>query len=225
MQPVSMRAGEVGVLCAERVAETARLVATAMHGDAAYAFLIPDPGARPAGLAEFFRARLGMHVAHRCSYLREGDDGAVTATVTLRPPGGVSAPVATLVRAVVPFALRHGVGVVRRLAYLSATYERLEREAAGGRPYWHVHMMAVRADLQGRGIGRALFADALAAAPRAGAPIVLTTHEARNVAFYERAGFRVTAEETLRPPRATPYQVWSMRRDPPEAREGGEARR
>jgi predicted N-acetyltransferase YhbS len=74
-------------------------------------------------------------------------------------------------------------------------------------------MMAVAPELQGKGIGGALLESVLRRAARDPAPIVLTTHKAINVRFYQRAGFRVTHEERVAPAGAAPYAVWCMRRD------------
>jgi hypothetical protein len=44
-------------------------------------------------------------------------------------------------------------------------------------------------------------------------PVVLTTHQPINVRFYERAGFHVAHQESLRLPGAPAYRVWGMRRE------------
>ena len=205
--------GAAVALSSQRVAQTARLVASALHDDPAYAFLLPEQ-ARPAGLEGFFRGHLGTHVPHRCSYVREDAAGDVTATVTLRPPGGMSISAPTLIRALAPFALAHGLGVLRRLSQLKNQYEHLERRAAKGTRYWHVHMMAVRPELQGKGIGGALLEEVLATTDGSAEPIVLTTHKEINVRFYQRAGFLVACKETVRLGGAEPHLVWCMRRMP-----------
>ena len=75
-------------------------------------------------------------------------------------------------------------------------YEDLEARAAGDDPYHHVHMMAVRPELQGQGIGGALLRDVLRDVD-ASAPVVLTTHKPENVVFYRRADFEVVHEGRL----------------------------
>lgn len=200
-------------LTRERVGETARLLATALHDDPAYAFVFPS-GSKPAALEGFFRRHLGNHVPHRCSFARLDAAGAVAGTVTLRPPGGVPVSTFTLLRGFVPFALKHSLGVLQRLTHLGKHYEELERQAAKSRRYWHVHMMAVRPDLQGRGVGGPLLDDVLSTTDGSADPLVLTTHKEINVRFYERGGFYVASEETVRLPGVEPYLVWCMRRDP-----------
>lgn len=196
-----------------QVAEAAGLLASALHDDPAYAFVFPS-SMRAGVLEEFFRRHLSNHVPHRCSFVRAGTRGQVESTVTLRPPGGVQLSRFTLLRAFVPFALGHGTRVLGRMSQLQHQYEAYERRAVDGKPYWHVHMMGVLPELQGKGIGGALLDDVLATTRGTREPIVLTTHKEINVRFYRRAGFEVAFEEEVPLPASQPYRVWCMRRDP-----------
>ena len=194
---------------------TSRMLADAFEVDPAYRYLIPDAAARPSGLEDFFARNLRVHLPFRCSHAAfEG--GRLVGTVTLRPVGGVHVSSLTLLRhGLLPLLLRHGREAVRRLVWLKRTYDALEHELAAGQPYRHVHMMAVSPQMQGRGVGGELLTQVLGDARPSGtspAPsTVLTTHLPRNLVFYRRAGFEVTLERTLHPPRAEPYTVWGMR--------------
>lgn len=197
------------------LAATACLLARALEDDPAYAYLLPDLAQRACGLADFFTQNLRAHLAHDCTRVVRDPSGAPCATVTLRPPGGIHISMATMIRrGLLPFALAHGAGAVRRLSWLKRTYDGLEQSAARGGVHRHVHMMAVRPELQGRGEGGRLLAHVLAATDASGpeAPTVLTTHRERNVVFYRRAGFEVVDERWLYPPGGTAYVVWSMTR-------------
>jgi ribosomal protein S18 acetylase RimI-like enzyme len=213
---MSQQASQVGgatPLSREQVAQAARLLAEALHDDPAYAFVFPS-GSRPGALAEFFRRHLSNHVPHRCAFARAGTRGDVEATVTLRPPGGVPVSRFALWRAFVPFAFAHGFDVLGRLSRVQHHYEALEQRAAPGGRYWHVHMMGVRPDLQGKGIGGALLDDVLATTRGSALPVVLTTHKEINVRFYRRAGFEVAFEEDVPLPASRAFRVWCMRRAP-----------
>lgn len=194
----------------------AALLADSFRDDAAYRYLLRAEADPTPGLARFFERNLRTHLPYRCTYVARDRSGALLATVTARPPGGVPISAATMVRrGVIPFMFAHGPSAVKRLVWLKDTYDALEQRAAGHAVHWHVHMMAVRRDAQGRGIGSAVLRDVLERSEQAGThPIVLTTHLPENVAFYRRARFEVTAEQALAPPGARPYTVWSMRRDP-----------
>ncbi|HVU04534.1 MAG TPA: GNAT family N-acetyltransferase [Polyangiaceae bacterium] len=192
----------------------APMLARAFEVDAAYRYLMPDPSTRLAGLTAFFAGNLRTHLPHACTRVSLDEHGP-SATVTLRPPGGVPISTLTMIRhGLLPFAFAHGPSAVKRLLWLKDTYDALEAEAAGGRPHWYVHMMAVRPDRQGRGLGSRLLERMLreTADARTPAQTVLTTHLRENIVFYERAGFELTDERTLEPPGGAPYTVWSMKR-------------
>jgi GNAT superfamily N-acetyltransferase len=211
-----MTAEPANPLSRDLLLPTASVLAEALADDPAYAFVFPDATRRRASLERFFSLHLSNHVPHGCTFVRgpcEVDaEGPVTATVTVRPPGGIKVSKVRQARSIAQFTLGAGPAALRRLLRIARIYEALERSAAGGKPYVHVHMMAVAPRLQGRGIGAALLSEALGRCASAQAPVVLTTHKAANVRFYERAGFRV-AEEHRIAPGGRDYTVWAMRRD------------
>ena len=194
----------------------ANLLAHAMVDDPAYAYLMPDLATRHRGLADYFARSLRTYVPHRCTYLAL-DDNVACGTVTVRPPGGIHISTLTMIRrGLLPFAREHGVGAVRRLFALKDVYDGIEARLSQGQPHWYVHMMAVDPSKQGHGMGSALLASALAATADARGtaplPVLLTTHNERNVAFYCRTGFEVIHEQDVSLDGAAPYRVWGMRR-------------
>lgn len=78
-------------------------------------------------------------------------------------------------------------------------------------PVWFLATVGVAPDAQGQGLGGVVVAAGLEAADRAGHPAFLETSSERNVRFYERLGFTVTAEVEL--PDDGP-RTWCMRRQP-----------
>ncbi|MET9548904.1 GNAT family N-acetyltransferase [Streptomyces sp. NPDC006627] len=79
------------------------------------------------------------------------------------------------------------------------------------RPVWFLATVGVDPAAQGQGLGSAVLRPGLEAADRAGCPAFLETSSERNVAFYERLGFAVTAEVAL--PDDGP-RTWCMLREP-----------
>lgn len=201
------------------VGATATLLAEALDDDPAYRFLFPRAENRRAGLEDFFGRNLRAHLPYRCTHV--GVVGAaVVATVTMRPPDGVSTSLLTMIRrGLLPFAFANGFRSVQRLLVLKKTYDALETRLARGDRHWLVHMMAVSPVRQGTGLGSRLLdfiLDTTVDARTRGAapPAVLTTHKRRNVVFYERAGFEVDDVQDVSMMGAAPYPVWSMRRRP-----------
>jgi ribosomal protein S18 acetylase RimI-like enzyme len=201
-------------LDAPRVQAAATILADAMDDDPAYRYLMPNAGTRTAGLRDYFARSLRTYLPHRCTYVSL--DGDVNGTVTLRPPGGIDISTLTMIRrGLLPFAVAHGMTSVRRLFTLKDAYDRIEARLSGGRPHWYVHMMAIDPRQQGRGMGGALLADVLSATANAhdtGHPVLLTTHNERNVAFYRKAGFEIVERHDVALDGARPYPVWGMRR-------------
>src|SRR4029453_1719673 len=66
-----------------------------------------------------------------------------------------------------------------------------------GERHWHLGPIGVHPELQGRGIGKALLAAFLDMADARGTPAYLETDVDRNVALYERFGFKVIDQEAI----------------------------
>jgi GNAT superfamily N-acetyltransferase len=125
-------------------------------------------------------------------------------------------------RGLLPFALTHGPGAVRRLLAVKEKYDAIEARSARGERHWFVHMLGVDPTRQGKGLGSRLLACILdrtvdARTTRGYLPAILTTHRERNVLFYERAGFEVIGVEDVSMLGEGPYPVWTMRRRPRSA--------
>ena len=79
------------------------------------------------------------------------------------------------------------------------------------RPSWFLATIGVRRDRQKAGLGAAVLAPGLAEADRTGHDAYLETADEKNVRFYARFGFEVTAEADL--PGGGP-RTWCMTRRP-----------
>ncbi|MFF2964095.1 GNAT family N-acetyltransferase [Streptomyces sp. NPDC057963] len=78
-------------------------------------------------------------------------------------------------------------------------------------PGWFLETVGTAPEAQGQGLGSAVLLPGLEEAEHAGCPAFLETSSERNVAFYERLGFKVTADVQL--PDNGP-RTWCMRKDP-----------
>ncbi|ASO21870.1 ribosomal protein S18 acetylase RimI-like enzyme [Actinoalloteichus hoggarensis] len=78
-------------------------------------------------------------------------------------------------------------------------------------PAWFLGTVGVHPDSQGRGLGTAVLRPGIEAAEAAGVTAFLETSTERNVAFYRRLGFVVTADVAL--PDGGP-RTWCMARAP-----------
>ena len=78
--------------------------------------------------------------------------------------------------------------------------------------HWYLAVLGVAPGSQGRGFGSHLMAPVLERCDREGTPAYLETDTERNVALYERHGFRVTERFTM--PGGDEPPVWLMWRDP-----------
>lgn len=86
----------------------------------------------------------------------------------------------------------------------------LEEAHPKGEPYWYLQVLAVRHDLQGRGLGSRMLTACAAQADAAGQPAVLETSKRANRRLYERFGFRVVETNVI----DSSPELWTMRRDP-----------
>lgn len=78
-------------------------------------------------------------------------------------------------------------------------------------PGWFLETVATAPEAQGKGLGNAVLIPGIQEAERAGCPVFLETSSDANVRFYERLGFKVTADVHL--PDDGP-RTRCMRRDP-----------
>lgn len=180
---------------------TAALLAAAFADNPCYAWMHPRAATRDRDLVAFFTRNLSWRSGLGLSWVacRAGEP---VGTLSLEPPGGVNRPLADGVRHwFVPTARDQGLLCMARILQAESMFRRAYRELVGEDRYVHVHAVAVRPDLQGRGVGAALLAASRATlfelAARERVPVVLSTQRAQNLPFYARAGFSCWGERVL----------------------------
>lgn len=174
------------------------MLARAFHDDPVSVWSQPGARLRPRRIRHFFDARLRTLVPHELSWTTDDLAGAAL----WAPPDAWEPPPGELLRALpstfgrrMPFSLAGAVMVESRHP----------RET-----HLYLSVIGVEPSRQGAGLGSRLLTPGLELCDREGVPAYLETATERNVAFYERHGFRVTGE--LRLPRGP--LMWLMWREP-----------
>ncbi|HZZ88768.1 MAG TPA: GNAT family N-acetyltransferase [Caulobacteraceae bacterium] len=98
-----------------------------------------------------------------------------------------------------------------RFGRMMAIRADMDRHHPMDRPHAYLWFLGVAPAAQGRGVGSALLRAANARLDAARMPAYLETGTRRNVALYQRHGFRVLSEHKARPDAPT---MWSMWREP-----------
>ncbi|WP_130799261.1 GNAT family N-acetyltransferase [Streptomyces otsuchiensis] len=153
---------------------------------------------RVRGLQRIFLEDVGMRYG-RVWVAGGGDAVAVWTTPEADPSPGFAAAAPLLSEL-----------VGDRAAAFAAAEEAMEPHRPT-RPTWFLATVGVRPAVHGRGLGTSVLLPGLRAAREAGLPAFLETSAERNVRFYRRLGFEVTAEVEL--PGGGP-KTWCMLRTP-----------
>jgi hypothetical protein len=195
---------EVIRLREEQLPEAALVLAHAFHDDPAWVWVIPDPVRRAALLPWLFRMGFDVTAADVWT-----TNGSVRGVARWLPPGSATTHIGATLRALVTTPLRLRDATPRFLAYGRAV-ESLRAHVAPG-PHWYLAGIGVEPMEQRHGVGGSLLRPGLDGSTRDGVPAVLLTNSERNLSFYSRHGFEVTAEGST--PDRGPH-AWAMVRNP-----------
>ena len=173
----------------------------AFDDDPLTTWLFPNADARRRRLPTFFRALLRASLPFGEVYTTED----ARCAAIWNPPG--TFPLGWFQDARLGLTTTRLVGLrittcARGLMYFASHHPR-ER-------HWYLQMLGTDPDWQGRGAGSAIMAPVLERCDDEHERVYLESSKERNIPFYERHGFHVTAE--IRVP-AGPV-VWAMWRDP-----------
>jgi ribosomal protein S18 acetylase RimI-like enzyme len=173
-------------------------------------FMRADSG-RDAARHAFFRLLIGQEGLARGRIDRPAGGGAAAAWMPFGALGPIS--LGDELRALPTMLRASGLARFGRLMALRAD---LDRHHPMDRPHAYLWFLGVAPAAQGRGVGSALLRAANARHDAAGLPAYLETGTARNVALYQRHGFRVISEHRAR---ADAPAMWSMWREPQSGRQ------
>lgn len=110
-------------------------------------------------------------------------------------------------------------GLTRALRFLRVDQEMRSRHPTY--PHWYLWFLGVEPELQGKGLGSELLRSLSARADTAGVPCYLETDKQSSVRLYEKNGYGVLSEETLR---SADVKLWFMRRPESGAAAGATSR-
>jgi ribosomal protein S18 acetylase RimI-like enzyme len=204
---------EIRTLRLDEVPAAVEMLARAFHDDPGALIIEPDPGPRPIALGALFApvVRQAVPLGHVAAAV--GADGRIVGVATFLPPGHDTASEAELVAAGLPDAEAAVPAAAERMGPMVAFLEAQHVAAISG-PHWRLEFFGVEPSLQGSGVGNDLIVTGHTAADAAGERTYLETFTTRNVAWYERRGYRVVIEGIVP---GTDVPVWGLIREPSRA--------
>ncbi|HEY0839005.1 MAG TPA: GNAT family N-acetyltransferase [Vulgatibacter sp.] len=192
-----------------RVQTIASSMARAFASEPNFEFVLPDPARRAAVLPWIF-GRSVAALAGRLgeAFTTEAGEGGAFWIAPGRKVGALDAIRAGMLE--VPF--RMGLGGASRFARLGARIDGM-RLARVPQPHWYLMALGVDPSRQRLGVGGALLRPILDRADQTGVACYLETFAERNLAFYERHGFEVCAQDAV----PDGPRFWGMIRRPGRA--------
>ena len=177
---------------------TSEVLTAGFFDDPVTEWIVPDRARRAAIMPGAFELYFDAYQPHGEIYLTEDDAGVAL----WLPPGREVLPPDQLE----DFGRRMEEACGPETARLFELDEFFEAHAPA-EPHWHLALLAVMPDRQGRGLGSALIADMLPRLDRAGEAAYLESTTWRNGALYERHGFEYMGQIVL--PDGPPLsQMW-----------------
>ena len=200
---------QISTLRCAQISSAASVLANAFAQAPRFRFLIPDDARRPAKLRWYWQAvvRASIRSGGVVHVVRGDTDSAVKAVAIWETPGQTEHSALTLLKSglwAVP--IRLGIPAYNRRRALGSILSALDAP----HPCWYLDTIGVEPSEQHRGLGSALIRVMLERIDRDDLPSFLDTSAPDNLAYYERFGFRVTAESKL--PNGNP--LWGMTRLP-----------
>ena len=188
------------------VRRVAAMLARAFQDDPLMRYAIPDDERRRRLLPRLIALNVRYGRRYGEVYAAPGFEGAAI----WLPPGQTRMTLWRILRAGMFTApLWAPWSVLRRLAVSGEHAAALQR-CCLTEPHWFLSQIGVEPAAQRRGVASRLLEPMLARMDAAALPCYLETENAANLAYYQRFGFRITAEETT--PGGPP--IWGMVRFP-----------
>ena len=155
-----------------------------------------------------------VHAALDSSTAKAGSGGFTGVMFTL-PPGHTKLTIREYSRngfLFTPIVL--GIRTYLRTMECEAFVGDAHEKIMAGRPHHYLWGLVASPGQQRKGVGSSLLAPLLAKADAGKMPVYLETHEEKNVAYYQRAGFELVHTEELE---KYGLRIWCMVREPRSA--------
>jgi ribosomal protein S18 acetylase RimI-like enzyme len=165
-------------------------------------FMHPEPG-RAAARHGLFHMLIGHEGLTKGRIDRPAGGGA--AAVWLPSEQLTPMPLLAELKALPAMLRMTGLARFGRLLAIRAD---MDRHHPMDRPHAYLWFLGVAPAAQGRGVGSALLRAANARNDAASLPAYLETGTTRNVALYERHGFKVISEHKARPDAPNMWSMW-----------------
>jgi ribosomal protein S18 acetylase RimI-like enzyme len=181
----------------------ARMLARAFFDDPVAVWSCRPDGMRPALLERFNATRLRQLLTHEEVWTTPE---LSSAALWAPPEHWKTTPREDLA---IARCMRHP-RLLARGPLVAAGFLNMERKHPPSPPHWYLGVLGTDPSAQGQGLGSAVLRPVLEQCDSDGVAAYLESSKERNIAFYARHGFRVTAE--LQMPRGP--KMWAMWRDP-----------
>ena len=204
-----MTESPISLIRTDQVSSAAGVLANAFAEAPRFNYLLQGDARRQPKLTWYWGAVIRACIQSGWTVQVVGGDArsTVRAVAIWEPPQQVSHSILTLVRSgLIAAPLRLGLSAYRRRRALG----RLLAELDPPHPCWYLDTIGVEPSEQRTGLGTALLSTMLLKIDEQALPSFLDTSAPNNLGYYERFGFRVTAESSL--PNGLP--LWGMTRPP-----------
>jgi ribosomal protein S18 acetylase RimI-like enzyme len=185
-----------------------RTLARAYHDDPVAVWACRSNALRSAMLEGLYRARLQQMLVHHEIWVT----AELSSTAVWVPPPG-DRKASLMQEAAVLRCFLHP-RLIRRVPLLAVGNIVMKRRHPRTRPHWYLSLLGTDPDARGNGLGSAVLRPVLERSDAEAVGIYLESSKERNIAFYARLGFRLTAEFRL--PRGP--RMWAMWREPAAGR-------
>ena len=190
----------------------AELLARAFHDDPGALIVEPDPTLRHEADRTLFAPVVRQAIPYGRVLVAASDDGRILGVATFLPAGHATASDEEMVAAGLMDSVAAVPEAAARMEPMVGYLEELHARAIDG-PHARLEFFGVDPSAQGSGVGSRLMAAGHATIDANGERCYLETFTTKNVAFYEKRGYRVVIEGTVP---GTETRVWGLVREPPQ---------